>query len=302
MTLTFQTNDAARAADQQQFIDWIRGYQVVDPGGGSNLVTAGTGDFEYDSASGDINAGGTIVTTSQETVDFQNDIDANDDQIAVIYRDTSGTLQKSIGVTGTREPSGDDIRSTHTPAAPTLFGTDGVLLAEVLLPAGASSIGSAELRDRRLAASLDFETVNALLVDLKDAAADPSANGEIQRNGTDIKVYSGGSVRNLSDVGAASTTKRTLTLSDTGKDALLDTDNTTGRVVVIDSSNDELSTWFIRGTNNDAQKLFDSNTAFTNSEDNDTTTNVYHDAGNSRYEINNETGGSVDYVIYDLRE
>lgn len=38
---------------------------------------------------------------------------------------------------------------------------------------------------------------------LLDRAADPAANGEIQRNATHVKVYSGGAVRNLSDVGAA---------------------------------------------------------------------------------------------------
>ena len=38
---------------------------------------------------------------------------------------------------------------------------------------------------------------------LLDRAADPAANGELQRNATDVKVYSGGAVRNLSDVGTA---------------------------------------------------------------------------------------------------
>jgi hypothetical protein len=34
-----------------------------------------------------------------------------------------------------------------------------------------------------------------------DAASDPSSNGGIQRNGSDIKAYSGGAVRNLSNIG-----------------------------------------------------------------------------------------------------
>lgn len=37
---------------------------------------------------------------------------------------------------------------------------------------------------------------------LGDAAADPSANGEIARNGADVKVYSGGAVRSFSDIGS----------------------------------------------------------------------------------------------------
>ena len=35
-----------------------------------------------------------------------------------------------------------------------------------------------------------------------DAAADPGAAGEISRNGADIKVYSGGAIRSLSDIGS----------------------------------------------------------------------------------------------------
>ena len=37
---------------------------------------------------------------------------------------------------------------------------------------------------------------------LLDAAADPGAAGEISRNGADIKVYSGGAIRSLSDIGS----------------------------------------------------------------------------------------------------
>ena len=40
-------------------------------------------------------------------------------------------------------------------------------------------------------------------IQLSDTAADPATNGEIQRNGTDVKVYTGGSVVNLSDLSGA---------------------------------------------------------------------------------------------------
>jgi len=46
--------------------------------------------------------------------------------------------------------------------------------------------------------------------DLTDNAQDPTTNGEIRRNGPDIKAYTGGSVKNLSDIGggASKTTSR----------------------------------------------------------------------------------------------
>lgn len=176
MVLDYQINDAARSLDQQQLLKWLNGWQVVDPGGGSNEVTAGSGDFEYDAASGDVNAGGTIVACSQETADFANDVDSAEDQIAVLYRDANGALQKSIGSLGTREPSGDDVRSTHTPAPPTLAGTDAVILAEVLLPSGAGSIGSDELRDRRLGAELPVELLTATRGGVRELSSDAQVN------------------------------------------------------------------------------------------------------------------------------
>ncbi len=45
-------------------------------------------------------------------------------------------------------------------------------------------------------------TINTALL-LNDAAEDPDTNGEFTRNVNDVKVFSGGAVRNLSDVGSA---------------------------------------------------------------------------------------------------
>lgn len=42
------------------------------------------------------------------------------------------------------------------------------------------------------------------VLSLSDNAADPTANGEVARNSTDVKVHSGGSVRNLSNIGSSS--------------------------------------------------------------------------------------------------
>lgn len=47
------------------------------------------------------------------------------------------------------------------------------------------------------------EVPNGVLT-LGDTSADPTANGELTLNGSDVKVYSGGSVRNLSNVGSFS--------------------------------------------------------------------------------------------------
>ena len=55
-------------------------------------------------------------------------------------------------------------------------------------------------------------------LDFADAAADPAAAGEIRRNVADVKVFSGGAIRNLSDVGAGPTeaNKANMEAEDTG--------------------------------------------------------------------------------------
>ena len=49
---------------------------------------------------------------------------------------------------------------------------------------------------------VDAESVATRGAQFDDVAADPTTNGEVQRNGTDIKAYSGGAVRNLSNIGS----------------------------------------------------------------------------------------------------
>ena len=63
---------------------------------------------------------------------------------------------------------------------------------------------SAVLTDRiRLESGTNdpFAELAAGRMRLLDAAADPAASGEITRNGADLKVYTGGGVKSLSDIG-----------------------------------------------------------------------------------------------------
>jgi len=58
------------------------------------------------------------------------------------------------------------------------------------------------LADMRKPGNGDAVTVPRLRA--KDESTDPAQNGEIRRNGSDIKVYSGNGVRNLSNIGSGS--------------------------------------------------------------------------------------------------
>jgi hypothetical protein len=114
-------------------------------------------------------------------------------------------------VDGTQTTSQIDIK--YAAAPPT--GTDN--LGYVVSPFG--SAGSAVLEDSgtdtdggddyQLPAAADNLNLqsdgaiqNAEAATVADSATDPTTNGELRRNGSDVKVYSGGSARNLSNIGS----------------------------------------------------------------------------------------------------
>lgn len=87
----------------------------------------------------------------------------------------------------------------------TSFGVDEATAQDVVGQVGTDSdrvdvfAGDVTAAGDVSATALDVESVST-----SDTATDPSANGEIRRNGTDVKVYSGGDVRNLTNIGSGS--------------------------------------------------------------------------------------------------
>jgi hypothetical protein len=155
MTYDYEIDDGAHAQDQQIQLDWHRGYQVIDAAGGSNLLSAGSGSYDVDAASGDINAGGTTVSCAAETVDLSGVVDPDDPRKVTVYRDTNGNLSYQAGTPQPAVPSGATRRNATEPAPPTLAGTDAVVLGTVWVAAGASSVVDADIRDRRMPAELN---------------------------------------------------------------------------------------------------------------------------------------------------
>jgi len=161
MTYDFRIGDAIHALDQQIELEARQGYAVVDPASGSNLVTAGTGDFEVDAAAGDLRLPDQTVTASAETVDLSGVVDPDNPRKVLIYRDTNATLNFDSGVAQATAPEGAARRQAFEPAPPSGFGTDGVTLATVWIPAGATSLSDGDIRDRRIPASIDVGSLTA---------------------------------------------------------------------------------------------------------------------------------------------
>jgi len=93
--------------------------------------------------------------------------------------------------------------------------------------AGAIAAGAvgAEQIDLSISPTWTGEHTFDATVVLADQNADPSSNGEVQRNGSDVLVYSGGSVRNLSNIGSGSGTDTRTNVSDDGTEVIQNTED-----------------------------------------------------------------------------
>jgi len=115
----------------------------------------------------------------------------------------------------------------------------------------------------------------------------------------DIKIDDGKRTKNNADVNNAIEMKNHAGIADAGKVQLLGVASDTGYVMVIDRTNGTYGSFELDGVNNAVTEVDDPGSAYTTTEDNDTTVNVYWDGTNSQFELNNETGGSADFsVIY----
>jgi hypothetical protein len=190
MVLGYNNDDGAQALDQQQEIDFRRGWQVVDADSGSNVVTAGTGSYDVDVAAGDINTPTGTVTCSAATLDLESLVDPDLPRIVLVYRDASGVAQTLAGTPAAKQPTGETSPGPIYQPAPDAFSTtDGVVLATVLLEAAASSVGSAQIRDRRMPASLTAESAEVGSLSAEEASITKDA----------VQVYNSSTDQTIAD-------------------------------------------------------------------------------------------------------
>ena len=149
--------DGLHALDETQQHRRGDGYGVVDPGSGACEVTVNSGVLAQSDtltvASGDVLVSGTTFSLATQTLSLNSASETNPRR-DVVYVDTSGAVQVAKGTPEAVDPSGQSLTrfEFYRPAPPDLASTDGAVLAEVWIPTGASSIQSADVRDRRLRA------------------------------------------------------------------------------------------------------------------------------------------------------
>lgn len=92
--------------------------------------------------------------------------------------------------------------------------------------------------------------------------------------------------------------KESFTVSDGGKVALNGGVRTESVVATIINQEDgEAAQVLLDADNTEVNILSQTNATFGTTEGNDTTTNVYYDSGNTRFELNNEKGGERTYDV-----
>jgi hypothetical protein len=173
--------DGLHALDETQQHRRGDGYGVVDPGSGACEVTVNSGVLAQSDtltvASGDVLVGGTTVSLATQTLSLDA-ASATNPRRDVVYVDAAGAVQVAKGTAEAVEPEGQSLTrfGFYRPAPPDLASTDGTVLAEVWIPTGASSIQSADIRDRRLRAlgphSLDEDIATQSELDTHAGDAD----------------------------------------------------------------------------------------------------------------------------------
>jgi hypothetical protein len=159
--LQFAIGDGVVALDAEARRDRLDGFAVV-----SGLAVTVKSGLTLSIASGTATVGessGTVDTVSlgSSTDTTLQSADANDPRKDTVYIDTNGDIQVETGTAEPYQPSGSTLFDTWQPEPP-LPSTEGVVLAEVVVPAGASSINTSDhVRDRRQPAQASFDEVHA---------------------------------------------------------------------------------------------------------------------------------------------
>jgi hypothetical protein len=195
MTLELTNGTGAQTLDikQPEWRDegWGVAGDVSTPGSGPLAVTVNTGTLgggngALSVASGDAFVDGTVVSYGGGTVDIQPG--NSEPRKDLIWIDDSGTIQVEQGTPAAAAPAGESDFATFLPAVPFPSTTPATVLAAVAVPANASSIGSAQLQDRRLTSqgvlsslSTDSLVIGGTLYEL-DGTIDVAAQSSVTYN------------------------------------------------------------------------------------------------------------------------
>ena len=127
----------------------LRGYYVIWPsGGGAVTQRAADANMSVDVAAVNFVFNGTYAQIATDPTNVAIDAaDPANARIDVIYISDSTTISVAKGTAASVVPVGESTwQKWETPYPVDMYGTDGVILAEVRVAAGATSITNADIR------------------------------------------------------------------------------------------------------------------------------------------------------------
>lgn len=177
--LQYTTGHGASALDQQQERDRLDGYAVVSgygisPGTGLEVdVASGTALFGVD-GNGDANAvsSGTTQNVALASADSSNP------RKDVIYVQSDGTVTKETGVARSELPTDATRFNTYKPEPYSMHDIEGVVLAEVWVGAGETSLSTNDIRDRRMSATATHEQLITKALAAAEIESGSTAHGQ----------------------------------------------------------------------------------------------------------------------------
>lgn len=211
MTYDAQSGDGAQILDVLQINATLAGYSLVDPSEAS--VTPGSSNLTIDvaDAPSGVRLGGPAQAFGGASGVSLPSPDPDDPRKALVYLDSTATVQVDPGTPAAAVPSGAERDQTGIPTMP-IPDENFLPLAEVWIPAGASDIVSGDIQSRRMpfaqgaGSGLNADKIkgNDPVTDYGELAGTPTQTGS---GGGTATSYS--TVSHISGSGSAYTTDDT---------------------------------------------------------------------------------------------
>lgn len=251
MTYNVNDDDGADALDLNQAFDrWqfsVKSGCAVSINSGTlaqaDTLTVASGSVFFD-------GGGVSVSSQSVQIDAA---DTSNPRKDVVYVDSSGNAQVAKGSAEAATPGTATRFETYRPAPSDLSATGAVVLAEVWVPAGASSITASDLRDRRTFADLAAQSATIDRLSIGDSVGGDADILVYKDGGTTRAVDSSGTLVENTDAGTVIDTVFSTHITD-GDDLLIspgtyDTSSvstiaTAGKFVTVDARGVEINSTF----------------------------------------------------------
>jgi len=184
MTFNAEIGDGAQLMDVLQLQAALAGYSLADPQNDCEVTPASAGGLAVDVSAGTARLGGAAEIVGPFSDVALPSADPTDPRKALVYLNSNGDIQTLGSPPVASEPTGEERAKTYNPQVPIPSG-DFLPLAEVWIPAGASSVSAGDIRSRRVSGGLFLRPAGRVFSDVtplpavRDLLAAASLDGSL---------------------------------------------------------------------------------------------------------------------------